>query len=157
FTNIESYGISNPLSWSPMVVGACGITWFVIRQLRARVKGKQPLLGISVLKNRYFTIGTACACLTFFAFSSIMVVIPLYIQSDRGFSATMSGLVLFPGAFGMAISQYFGGRMLDRFGVRPVAMAGSLILLFGTVMMSLIDKDTWIWWISIWQFTRQIG
>lgn len=157
FTNIESYGISNPLSWSPMVVGACGITWFVIRQLRARVKGKQPLLGISVLKNRYFTIGTACACLTFFAFSSIMVVILLYIQSDRGFSATMSGLVLFPGAFGMAISQYFGGRMLDRFGVRPVAMAGSLILLFGTVMMSLIDKDTWIWWISIWQFTRQIG
>lgn len=157
FTNIESYGISNPLSWSPMVVGACGITWFVIRQLRARVKGKQPLLGISVLKNRYFTIGTACACLTFFAFSSIMVVIPLYIQSDRGFSATMSGLVLLPGAFGMAISQYFGGRMLDRFGVRPVAMAGSLILLFGTVMMSLIDKDTWIWWISIWQFTRQIG
>lgn len=157
FTNIEAYGISSAFSWAPMLVGACGVAWFVMRQLRAHASGKQPLLGINVLKNRYFTIGTACACLTFFAFSSIMVVIPLYIQSDRGFSATMSGLVLLPGAFGMAISQYFGGRMLDRFGVRPVAMAGSLILLFGTVMMSLIDMHTWIWWISIWQFTRQIG
>lgn len=157
FTNIEAYGISSAFSWAPMLVGACGVAWFVLRQLRASSNGKQPLLGIGVLKNRYFTVGTACACLTFFAFSSIMVVIPLYIQSDRGFSATMSGLVLLPGAFGMAISQYFGGRMLDRFGVRPVAMAGSLILLFGTVMMSLIDRYTWIWWISIWQFTRQIG
>lgn len=157
FTNIEGCGISHPLSWAPMIIGAFGIAWFVIRQLRAQKRGHTPLLGLNVLKNRYFMVGTICACLTFFAFSSIMVLIPLYIQSDRGFSATMSGLILLPGAFGMAISQYFGGRMLDRFGVRPVAMAGSIILFFGTVMMSLIDMDTWIWWISIWQFTRQIG
>ncbi|MFP1709696.1 MFS transporter [Gardnerella swidsinskii] len=157
FTNIEGCGISHPLSWAPMIIGAFGIAWFVTRQLRAQKRGHTPLLGLNVLKNRYFMVGTICACLTFFAFSSIMVLIPLYIQSDRGFSATMSGLILLPGAFGMAISQYFGGRMLDRFGVRPVAMAGSIILFFGTVMMSLIDMDTWIWWISIWQFTRQIG
>lgn len=157
FTNIEAYGITHPMSWAPMIVGGIGIIWFVIRQFLDQKRGKLPLLGLSVLKNKYFTIGTICACLTFFAFSSIMVLIPLYIQDDRGFSATMSGLILLPGAFGMAISQFLGGRMLDRFGVRPVAMAGSLILLFGTVMMSLIDMHTWIWWISIWQFTRQIG
>ncbi|WP_427877436.1 MDR family MFS transporter [Gardnerella sp. 2492-Sm] len=157
FTNIEAYGFESLFSWLPMLIGALGIAWFVTRQLRAAFHGKIPLLGLGVLKNRYFLTGTVCACLTFFAFSSIMVLIPLYIQSDRGFSATMSGLILLPGAFGMAISQYFGGRMLDRFGVRPVAMAGSLILLFGTIMMSLIDMYTWIWWISIWQFTRQIG
>lgn len=157
FTNIEAYGITHPMSWVPMIVGGIGIIWFVIRQFLDQKRGKLPLLGLSVLKNKYFTIGTICACLTFFAFSSIMVLIPLYIQDDRGFSATMSGLILLPGAFGMAISQFLGGRMLDRFGVRPVAMAGSLILLFGTVMMSLIDMHTWIWWISIWQFTRQIG
>ena len=157
FTNIEAYSITHPMSWVPMIVGGIGIIWFVIRQFLDQKRGKLPLLGLSVLKNKYFTIGTICACLTFFAFSSIMVLIPLYIQDDRGFSATMSGLILLPGAFGMAISQFLGGRMLDRFGVRPVAMAGSLILLFGTVMMSLIDMHTWIWWISIWQFTRQIG
>lgn len=157
FTNIEAYGITHPMSWVPMIVGGIGIIWFVIRQFLDQKRGKLPLLGLSVLKNKYFTIGTICACLTFFAFSSIMVLIPLYIQDDRGFSATMSGLILLPGAFGMAISQFLGGRMHDRFGVRPVAMAGSLILLFGTVMMSLIDMHTWIWWISIWQFTRQIG
>ncbi|RSX53449.1 MFS transporter [Bifidobacterium goeldii] len=116
-----------------------------------------PLLNLGVLKNRNFTTGTVCAALSFFAFSSIMVIMPLYIQNDRGYSATISGLVMMPGAFGMCISQYFGGKLLDRLGARPVAITGTTVLLFGTIMMSLIGPHTWIWWVSIWQFIRQIG
>lgn len=157
FTNIEGLGVTHLLSWAPMIIGLFGIIWFVIRQLRAQGRGHVPLLGLGALKNRYFMVGTICASLAFFAFSSMLVILPLYIQNDRGFSATMSGIILLPGAFGMAISQYLGGRLLDKLGVRPVALSGSLILLFGTAMMSLIDIDTWIWWVSIWQFTRQIG
>lgn len=122
-----------------------------------RKPANPPLLDLGVLKNRSFTVGTICAALSFFAFSSIMVIMPLYIQNDRGYSATISGLVMMPGAFGMCISQFFGGKLLDRLGARPVAITGTGILLFGTVMMSLIDRDTWIWWVSIWQFVRQIG
>ncbi len=116
-----------------------------------------PLLDLGVLKNRSFTVGTICAALSFFAFSSIMVIMPLYIQDDRGYSATMSGLIMLPGAFGQCISQFCGGKLLDRLGARPVAIVGSATLLFGTIMMSLIGPTTWIWWISIWQFVRQVG
>lgn len=116
-----------------------------------------PLLDLGVLKNRSFTIGTICASLSFFAFSSIMVIIPLYIQDDRGYSATMSGLIMLPGAFGQCIAQFGGGKMLDRLGARPVALVGSFTLFAGTVMMSMIDANTWIWWISLCQFIRQIG
>ena len=93
----------------------------------------------------------------FFAFSSIMVIMPLYIQDCRGYSATISGLVMLPGAFGQCIAQFFGGKALDRLGARPVALIGSITLLFGTIMMSLISMTSWIWWVSIWQFVRQIG
>ncbi|MCH9276998.1 multidrug efflux MFS transporter [Bifidobacterium amazonense] len=124
---------------------------------QAQHRPQPPLLDLGVLKNRSFTIGTICAALSFFAFSSIMVIMPLYIQDDRGYSATISGLVMMPGAFGMCISQYFGGKLLDRLGARPVALSGTIVLLFGTIMMSLIDLHTWIWWVSIWQFVRQIG
>ena len=116
-----------------------------------------PLLDLGVLRNRSFTIGTICASLSFFAFSSILVIIPLYIQTDRGYSATMSGLIMLPGALGQCISQFFGGRLLDRLGARPVALTGAIVLTFGTLMMSFLGTDTWIWWISIWQFVRQIG
>ena len=55
------------------------------------------------------------------------------------------------------IAQFFGGKALDRLGARPVALIGSITLLFGTIMMSLISMTSWIWWVSIWQFVRQIG
>ena len=122
-----------------------------------RTTGREPLLDLEVLKNRSFTVGTITAALSFFAFSSITVILPLYIQDDRGFSATMSGLIMLPGALGQAIAQFFGGKALDRFGARPVALIGTITLCFGTVMMSLISLDSWIWWVSIWQFVRQIG
>ena len=163
FTNIESYPPTHPLVWGAMLLGVAGIAWFVVRQVRgarafkAGASLQPPLLDLGVLRNRSFTVGTVCAALSFFAFSSIMVIIPLYIQDDRGFSATMSGLIMLPGAFGQCISQFGGGKMLDRFGARPVAIVGSATLLTGTVMMSLIGPDTWIWWISICQFIRQVG
>lgn len=122
-----------------------------------RTTGKEPLLDLEVLHNRSFTIGTCIASLAFFAFSSIAVIMPLYIQDDRGYSATMSGLIMLPGAIGQAIAQFCGGRALDRFGARPVALVGSLLLLVGTTMMSTISMTSWIWWVSIWQFIRQAG
>ena len=149
FTNIESYAPSNPMVWGAMLVGLCGIVWFVVRQVRRakaytvavrqsvdesdtaqRTTPEPPLLDLGVLRNRSFTVGTICAALSFFAFSSIMVIMPLYIQNDRGYSATISGLVMMPGAFGMCISQFFGGKLLDRLGARPVALewhAGSAV------------------------------
>lgn len=169
FTNSEAYGFAAPVVWGPMIVGLTGIVWFVMRNLRhgrryreAKASGATPLpqpalLDLRVLKNRSFTVGTITASLAFFAFSSILVIMPLYIQTDRGFSATMSGLIMLPGAIGQCVSQFFGGRAMDRFGARPVALFGSSVLTLGTIGMSLISIDTWIWWVSICQFVRQIG
>ncbi|TPF95254.1 MFS transporter [Bifidobacterium sp. UTCIF-39] len=153
FTNIESFPITHPMTWLPMTIGVLGIIWFVTRQLRR----DKPLLNLRVLTNRGFMVGTIIASIAFFAFSSIMVIMPLYIQNDRGYSATLSGLIMMPGAIGMAITQFFGGKALDRFGARPVVISGSVILTLGTFAMSLISMHSWIWWVSICQFTRQIG
>lgn len=163
FTNIESYPFTHPMVWLAMLIGVVGVVWFVLRQIHgarrqsADPSKQPPLLNLSVLKNKSFTVGTVTAALSFFAFSSIMVIMPLYIQDCRGYSATISGLVMLPGAFGQCIAQFFGGKALDRFGARPVALIGSITLLFGTIMMSLISMTSWIWWVSIWQFVRQIG
>ena len=169
FTNSATYGFAAPVTWGPMAVGLIGIVWFVMRNLRAGKRYREavakdksalpqpPLLDLEVLKNRSFTVGTITASLAFFAFSSILVIMPLYIQTDRGYSATMSGLIMLPGAIGQCISQFFGGRAMDRFGARPVALFGSIVLTLGTLGMSLVAMDTWIWWVSICQFIRQIG
>jgi EmrB/QacA subfamily drug resistance transporter len=153
FTNIENVSITNPMAWVPMTIGIIGIIWFVLRQLHR----SNPLLNLRVLTIKNFTVGTVIASLSFFAFSSVTVILPLYIQTDRGFSATMSGLVMLPGALGTAIAQFFGGRLLDRIGARPVALIGCTILFLGTFGMSMIGATTWIGMVSVLQFIRQIG
>ena len=93
-----------------IAIGVVGIIWFVLRQIhgaRRQIENPEaqpPLLNLSVLKNRSFTVGTITAALSFFAFSSIMVIMPLYIQDCRGYSAAISGLVMLPGALGQCIS-----------------------------------------------------
>lgn len=76
FTNIESYAPSNPMVWGAMLVGLCGIVWFVVRQVRRakaytvavrqsvdesdtaqRTTPEPPLLDLGVLRNRSFTVG----------------------------------------------------------------------------------------------------
>lgn len=153
FTNIENVPVTSPMVWLPMIIGLVGIVWFVLRQLHRT----NPLLNLRVLKVKNFTVGTVIASLSFFAFSSVTVILPLYIQTDRGFSATMSGLVMLPGAIGTAIAQFFGGRLLDRMGARPVALTGCTILFIGTLGMSMIGATTWIGMVSLLQFVRQIG
>ena len=153
FTNIESNPISSPVCWAPMTVGVVGIVWFVLRQTHM----DRPLLDLSVLRNRSFRTGTIVASLSFFAFSSIIVFMPMYIQDLRGYSATMNGVIWLPGAIGMCIAQFLGGRMLDRYGARPVALCGSTLLMLGTLGMATLNLGSWIWLVSIYQFTRMLG
>lgn len=153
FTNIESYPLSAPVCWAPMMVGAAGIAWFIVRQLRRET----PLLDLRVLSNSSFRTGTIVASLSFFAFSSIIVFMPIYIQDLRGYSATMNGIIWLPGAIGMCLAQFFGGRMLDRYGARPVAICGSTLLMLGTLGMATLTLHSWIWLVSIYQFTRMLG
>ena len=153
FTNIENYPVTSLMTWPFMVVGLAGIVWFVLRQLHHTM----PLLDLRVLKIRNFTVGTIIASMSFFAFSSVTVILPMYIQTDRGYSATMSGLVMLPGAIGTAIAQFLGGRLLDRWGARPVALTGCSVLCLGTVALSMVGSGTWIGLVSICQFVRQIG
>lgn len=120
FTNIRQYPITAPVCWVPMSVGVVGIVWFIFRQLHMAA----PLLDLRVLTNRSFAIGTIIASLSFFAFSSVMVLLSQYIENDLHQSATISGLALLPGAFGQIIAQYYGGRFLDRLGARPVVVFG---------------------------------
>ncbi len=115
FTNIQAYPFSAPVVWLPMVIGLAGIIWFVLRQFhtekmfKAGKSSRPALLDLSVLRNRSFSIGTIIASLSFFAFSSLIVLIPLFIQDCRGYSAKHSGLPVLRSG-GLAAHGHWPGR-----------------------------------------------
>lgn len=153
FTNIESHGLLEPVVWMPMLIGIASLIWFIHRQLTM----KNPLLNLRVLKNKKFSTGMVIVSLNFFAFSAFAVLLPIYLQNDRGISATISGLTMLPGAIASAITGLVAGRIMDRKGARTLTVVGAFLMFAGSAMMIPLTMDMSVAYITFAQFVRMAG
>ena len=108
-----------------MVVGLVLLALFVRRQFRL----EQPMLDLSVLKSVKFRVDVIAIMILQAAMIGGTVLLPLYVQNVLGCSATVSGLIILPGALLGAFMALAAGRIFDRHGVRGVACVG--VTLFG--------------------------
>lgn len=139
------YGISTSTS-SPtpvvpavlIVVGIGVIVLFIRRQLKL----DNPILKVSVLRYREFLI--ICVIILFLEGALIggSVLFPLYIQNALQASATVSGLIMLPGALIGAFFGLLSGKLFDRFGVRGISVTGALVLLAGGIGYVLLSNST---------------
>ncbi|WP_205408844.1 MDR family MFS transporter [Bifidobacterium lemurum] len=120
------------------LVGAAFIVLFFLRQLRL----DHPMLEVRVLFNRQFLIGTAIVMIVQASMLAAGVLMPIYLQSLRGFSATTSGLVLLPGALLMGLLGPITGRLFDKYGPRALSLTGLGVLTVATLGFSFLSDDT---------------
>ncbi|MEE0706600.1 MAG: MDR family MFS transporter [Adlercreutzia sp.] len=144
FSALGSNGFT-PVTVGTTLVGIVGVVWFFIRQTRL----PHPMLRVEVLKNRRFLIGTIIGMLVQGALLAAGILMPIYIQSLRGFSATLSGLVLMPGAILMGIMNPIAGKLFDRHGPRKMAIAGMSLLTLTTVAFAILNLESNIIYITI--------
>lgn len=121
-----------------IVVGLVVIAIFVRRQLKL----ENPLLKVTVLKTRNYRIAIIVAIINFGVLIGLGTILPLYLQTLRGFSALETGLTLLPGALIGAFVGYFAGRLFDRWGVRKCVVPGVTIFFVGTLGFLLFDMNT---------------
>ena len=69
------------------------------------------------------------------------VVLALYVQNVLGYSATISGLVMLPGAVLGAIMGLLSGRIFDRYGVRGISVVGVTILALSGIGLTFCDMN----------------
>ena len=61
------------------------------------VLGKDnPIVDLSLFKNRNFAVGTLCLCLAFFLYMGTVMLLPMLLQTQLGYTATWSGLAVAP-------------------------------------------------------------
>jgi DHA2 family multidrug resistance protein len=111
-----------------MATGFVVLVIFVFVELLTIESGKQPLLDLRLFGSRTFAGGNIAMMTLVFALFGGQFLTPLYLQNLRGLSAYDAGLVLLPQALGSMVASLFGGRLVDKVGVKAVVIPGLLVL-----------------------------
>ncbi len=69
----------------------------------------------------------------------------------------MSGLIMMPGSLAMAIMSPITGRLYDRYGIRPLAIIGVLLVLISSLGTSFLTTSTSIIYLTVVWAMRSIG
>jgi DHA2 family multidrug resistance protein len=82
---------------------------------------QNPIVDLSLLKSRSFALGTLAMCLGYAVFFGNIVLMPLWLQSFLGYTATWAGLVSAPSGVTAVLTSLMIGRLMRRFDPRVLA------------------------------------
>ena len=121
-----------------IVAGLALCVLYVRRQLRL----PEPMLQVGILRTRNYAIAVVIIVIVQAALMGTGVITPLYVQGVLGFSATMSGVAMLPGALIGAFMGLVSGRLFDRFGVRRVVIPGVIVAVLGASGLARLGIDS---------------
>ncbi|MFI6978843.1 MFS transporter [Embleya sp. NPDC050154] len=122
-------------TWLCMSASVIGFALFAVQQRRTAAAGREPLVRAGLLRKSAFTVGLGGIALFFGGLIGTQLVLTLYLQIGRHFTAGDAGLGNLPLAVGTAIGGAVSGAFLaDRIG-RRVLQIGPLVQLLGTTVL----------------------
>ncbi|MEG0776685.1 MAG: MDR family MFS transporter [Raoultibacter sp.] len=144
FSTIGSYGISIG-ALLVTIIGLVALIFFFRRQLTMET----PMLQVRVLANRTFLVGTIIGVLVQAALLAATILVPIYVQSLCGYPATVSGLILLPGAIIMGVMGPIAGKLFDKYGPRVLSLVGMSVLTLTTFGFTFLTTETSIAYITV--------
>ena len=140
FSMAGSQGWSDVVVISSIVIGVVIIAIFTFRQLKL----SEPLLNLSVFKNKVFTLTTVLNILITMMMYADLVLLPMFLQNGRGFTALDAGLLLLPGALVNAFMSPVTGKLYDRFGAKPLFITGLIFIIPSMWVLTDLTEATFV-------------
>jgi EmrB/QacA subfamily drug resistance transporter len=138
FSEAGSKGWSSTIVVISLIIGIISLIAFTIRELTT----DNPMLELRVFKYDIFALTTIISMIINMAMFGAMILLPIYLQNIRGFTAFDSGLLLLPGAIAMGIMTPIAGALFDKIGARPLAVIGLIITVITTWQFSFLSMTT---------------
>lgn len=136
-----------------LIIGVLGLIAFIWRELTT----DEPMLDLRVFKYDIFTLTTIIGMVINMAMFAAMLLLPIYLQNIRGFTALDSGLLMLPGAIIMAIMLPISGRLFDKLGARWLAVFGLIITVLTTWQFTHLSMTTSYAYIMLLYVMRMFG
>lgn len=137
FSSAGDKGWDHPAVYITLIVGVIGVVSLILRQLRM----KDPMLEFRIFRYPMFALSSAISVVLAMALFSGMILIPLYVQTVRGFTPFEAGLLMLPGALVMGIMSPITGRLFDKFGARTLTLIGLTITGATTYFFTQLDLE----------------
>src|SRR4051812_38861878 len=112
------------------IVTAIGFAAFLIWELTE----KNPVVDLSLFKGRNFALGTLAFCLGYAVFFANNLLMPLWLQTQVGYTATWAGLVAAPAGVVAVLLTPLAAKMMARYDARIVASIAFIAFVFSFLM-----------------------
>ncbi|WNF36918.1 MDR family MFS transporter [Bacillaceae bacterium IKA-2] len=145
--------LTEPLNISLIILGLFSV--FIFVKIENRIK--QPLLDLSIFKNKAYTYSVWIAVSTSLALFGGIFLIPLLIQHVYGLGAIVTGLIFLPAALFTGIFMTIGGRILDRKGPLLVVTIGLAATAIATISLGFLTTETSLVAIFVLMAIRGMG
>lgn len=124
----------------PLCIAAGGIVVLGLFAHRQQGIGN-PLLNLSILHKHAFRTGVVAILVMQALFMGASQLVPLLVQQGLGQSATVSGLVVMPGALVGLVVSLLSGRIFDVLGVKAPTLIGAGALVAGFVGLAFAPQS----------------
>ena len=114
-------------------------------------RAKEPIIPLSLFKNHTFSLTSALGAVIGAGMFGAIVMLPLYFQVVKGYSATEAGLKLIPFMIGIVTTSIVSGKLITKHGhYKRFPIMGTAIMTLGILLMTRLQIDTPYWQISIY-------
>lgn len=152
------YGISSifnsfTIGIISFIVGLVLIAIFAKRQ----TKLKEPMLNLTPFKFVAFDFGVIMVMAIMMICFTMNVIIPLYLEGALHTGSFIAGLVLLPAILCNAVAAIFGGKILDKHGIKVLIPGGFLLTAISVFVLSRVGSSTQVITVAIIYILIQIG
>ncbi|WP_332747280.1 MFS transporter [Hydrogenophaga sp.] len=109
------------------------------RRQRHPDQGVDPLMNLSLFKDRRFAMGSIVAFIYGIALFGSTYLLPVYMQMGLGLSASYVGTILLPAGLVLAVTIAMVGRLADRQPTHRLVSIGLVLLAASFALMVTID------------------
>jgi DHA2 family multidrug resistance protein len=129
---------SSPVISVLTFISVFSIAAFIIRELTAKV----PAVNIRLFKDKTFASGTLVGAVMFAMLMANMFLLPVFMQTLLGFTATQSGFALMPRVLVMMAATPIVGRLYNHVSPRLMVGLGVIFFAIGAYEMSHFTLQT---------------
>ncbi|WP_078549619.1 DHA2 family efflux MFS transporter permease subunit [Litchfieldia alkalitelluris] len=153
FSSAGNKGWSALIVIFSLIIGLVFTVLFCIRQ----IKSKDPVLNLSVFKYKVFTLTSLLNVLVTMIMYADLILLPIYLQTGRGFTAFEAGLLLLPGAVINAMLSPVIGKLYDSVGAKPLFIIGILFMIPSMWAVTDLTASTSFMYLMIRTIILRIG